>query len=81
LNSNVSVIVAVIGAPRDPSLAAAGAVALQGELGLDGAELPAGHPAAGKGPVKGKPAAYVCRGQTCSLPITDPEALGKVLQF
>jgi uncharacterized protein YyaL (SSP411 family) len=45
------------------------------------AALPAGHPAAGKGPVRGKPAAYVCRGQTCSLPITDPEALGKVLQF
>jgi uncharacterized protein YyaL (SSP411 family) len=47
----------------------------------EGAELPPGHPAAGKGPVHGKPAAYVCRGQTCSLPITDPEALGKALQF
>ena len=45
------------------------------------AALPAGHPAAGKGLVRGKPAAYVCRGQTCSLPITEPEALGKVLQF
>jgi uncharacterized protein YyaL (SSP411 family) len=47
----------------------------------DGAELPAGHPAAGKGPVKGKPAAYVCRGQTCSLPIAEPKALTKALQF
>jgi uncharacterized protein YyaL (SSP411 family) len=47
----------------------------------EGAELPPGHPAAGKGPVHGKPAAYVCRGQTFSLPITDPEALGKALQF
>jgi uncharacterized protein YyaL (SSP411 family) len=47
----------------------------------DGAALPPGHPAAGKGPAQGKPAAYVCRGQTCSLPITDPDALGKSLQF
>jgi uncharacterized protein YyaL (SSP411 family) len=47
----------------------------------DGAALPPGHPAAGKGPVQGKPAAYVCRGQTCSLPITDPDALAKSLQF
>jgi uncharacterized protein YyaL (SSP411 family) len=45
------------------------------------ARLPEGHPAAGKGPVGGKPAAYVCRGQTCSLPITEPEALVKSLQF
>jgi uncharacterized protein len=45
------------------------------------APLPAGHPAAGKGPVSGTAAAYVCRGQTCSLPITEPEALTKALQF
>jgi uncharacterized protein len=37
--------------------------------------LPAGHPASGKGLVEGKPAAYVCEGPVCSLPITEPEAL------
>jgi uncharacterized protein YyaL (SSP411 family) len=31
------------------------------------AQLPARHPAAGKGMVGGKPAAYVCKGQTCGL--------------
>jgi uncharacterized protein YyaL (SSP411 family) len=41
----------------------------------DGAALPATHPAHGKGPAGGKPAAYVCRGTTCSLPLTDPAAL------
>ena len=33
--------------------------------------LPIGHPAAGKGKVNGKPAVYICEGQTCRLPITD----------
>ncbi len=35
----------------------------------------AGHPAAGKGQVDGKVTVYVCAGQTCSLPITDPAQL------
>jgi uncharacterized protein YyaL (SSP411 family) len=30
---------------------------------------------AGRGPVEGRPTAYVCRGRACSLPTTDPEAL------
>ena len=42
--------------------------------------LPQSHPASGKGLVKGKAAAYICRGQTCSLPITEPAALMKALQ-
>jgi uncharacterized protein YyaL (SSP411 family) len=37
----------------------------------DGQDLPASHPAHGKGPVDGAAAAYVCVGTTCSLPITD----------
>ncbi|MBO6518820.1 MAG: thioredoxin domain-containing protein [Rhodospirillales bacterium] len=41
--------------------------------------LPADHAAAGKGMVDGKPAAYVCVGPTCSLPVTDPAALADAL--
>jgi uncharacterized protein YyaL (SSP411 family) len=40
-----------------------------------GEALPPGHPAHGKGPVDGKPAAYVCEGPVCSLPLTDPQRL------
>ncbi len=46
----------------------------------DGSDLPSGHPAAGKGPVDGRAAAYVCRGTTCSLPILEPEALAEALR-
>ncbi len=38
-------------------------------------DLAASHPAAGKSTIEGKPAAYVCRGTTCSLPAMDPTAL------
>ena len=41
----------------------------------DGAALPEGHPARGKGKIDGKPAAYVCAGETCSLPLTEAAAL------
>jgi hypothetical protein len=37
--------------------------------------LPSGHPAHGKGPVAGGPAAYLCRRNVCGLPITEPEML------
>ena len=40
-----------------------------------GGSLPADHPAFGKGLVDGKPAAYVCQGPVCSLPVTDPKTL------
>ena len=40
-----------------------------------GTELPEAHPAHGKGGVGGSAAAYVCVGQTCSLPVTDPDGL------
>jgi uncharacterized protein YyaL (SSP411 family) len=43
------------------------------------AQLPERHPAHGKGMVDGKPAAYVCKGQTCSLPVTHPKGLGTAL--
>ncbi|MGE5768061.1 MAG: thioredoxin domain-containing protein, partial [Bacteroidota bacterium] len=44
-----------------------------------GEALPEGHPAAGKGQVDGRATAYLCRGMTCSLPITDPEKLAAAL--
>jgi uncharacterized protein YyaL (SSP411 family) len=46
-----------------------------------GDELPAGHPAAGKGAVDGKVTVYVCTGQTCSLPVTDPMQLETQLKM
>ena len=41
----------------------------------DGASLPASHLAHGKTAVGGMPTAYVCAGETCSLPVTDAAAL------
>ncbi|MSO96978.1 MAG: thioredoxin domain-containing protein [Rhodospirillaceae bacterium] len=45
----------------------------------DGRALPAAHPAHGKMALDGQAAAYVCRGLTCSAPVTDPAALVKLL--
>ena len=44
-----------------------------------GTALPQTHPAHGKGAVDGRAAAYVCIGQTCSLPVTDAEGLRAAL--
>jgi len=44
-----------------------------------GERLPDGHPAAGKTQVNGQATAYVCRGATCSLPITAPAGLSQAL--
>ena len=44
-----------------------------------GGSLPSNHPASGKGLVDGKPAAYVCEGPVCSLPIADPQTLLETL--
>ena len=44
-----------------------------------GTELPQSHPAHGKGAVDGRAAAYVCVGQTCSLPATDAEGLAAAM--
>jgi uncharacterized protein len=45
-----------------------------------GAALPAGHPAAGKGMIDGRATAYVCPGQTCNLPVTEPAELAHALR-
>jgi uncharacterized protein YyaL (SSP411 family) len=44
-----------------------------------GQKLPAKHPAFGKTMEGGKPTAYICVGQTCSAPITQPVALANSL--
>jgi len=40
-----------------------------------GIDLPPDHPASGKGLVDGRPAAYICAGPVCSLPLVTPEAI------
>ena len=44
-----------------------------------GEALPQSHPAAGKGRADGRATAYVCVGNTCSLPVTEPAALAAAL--
>ncbi len=46
----------------------------------DGTVLPQGHPAHGKTALDGKPTAYVCAGETCSLPVTEVDALVEELK-
>jgi hypothetical protein len=86
LTSAVQVV--VIGDPEASDtqalLAAVNSVALPDrvlQVIAPGEALPDGHPAAGKGPAaEGTATAYVCRGPTCSLPITDPAALTETLR-
>jgi len=44
-----------------------------------GQSLPANHPAAGKGQLDGRATAYVCRGHSCSLPLTNAGELATLL--
>ena len=44
------------------------------------AQLPRNHPAAGKGSIDGRAAAYVCSGGTCSLPLTSAADLEAALR-
>jgi uncharacterized protein YyaL (SSP411 family) len=43
------------------------------------AALPPHHPAAGKKRIENRATAYICRGQTCGLPITEPDELVRAL--
>jgi uncharacterized protein YyaL (SSP411 family) len=79
--------IVLAGEPSEPAFAALRravyAVSLPNRIVLavkPGEDLPPNHPAQGKGPVNGKPAAYVCDGPVCSLPLTDPQALSSALR-
>ncbi|GGO67542.1 thioredoxin domain-containing protein [Nonomuraea cavernae] len=74
--------VAVVGPPGDPRTRALHREALLADVpGLVVAPGPGtddeSRPALldGRGPIDGAPAAYMCRGFTCRLPVTSPEAL------
>ena len=76
----------VLGAEDDPATQALTRAAYDLSLPMlvlqriapDGS-LPASHPATGKGMKDGQPTAYVCRGPTCSLPITAADELSQAL--
>ena len=79
--------IAIVGAADDPKtaelIAAVNARGLPGRVLFtvaDSDSLPAGHPAAGKKRVGGAATAWVCRGQTCSPPATDRDALDRLLR-
>ncbi len=74
--------IVIVGEPEEAGFSAlrrtAYAVSLPNRVMLTpqpGSDLPAGHPAHGKGLVNGRAAAYVCVGPVCSLPLTGPEEL------
>ena len=74
--------IVLIGSPEDAAFRAlrraVSEVSLPNRVVLalaPGEALPSSHPAAGKGLIDGKPAAYVCDGPVCSLPIVAPQQL------
>ncbi len=82
LEAGATVVVA--GDPADPAAQALLQAALAHPdpaivVTRAGPGLGADHPARGKGPVGGRPAAYVCRGGTCLPPVTDPAELSAAL--
>ena len=78
--------IVLAGEPSDPGFAALRRAVYQVSLPnrvmlavKPGEALPSSHPATGKGLVAGRPAAYVCEGPVCSLPLTVPQALTDAL--
>ena len=74
--------IVVVGEPGDPLFDglrhAVYGISLPNRVVLSlppGCELPIDHPAHGKGLVDGRPAAYVCVGPVCSLPLAETEKL------
>jgi hypothetical protein len=79
--------VAIVGPADDPRTGALHRAALEGYhahrvvSGGDptGGDLPAIPLLMGRGLVDGRPAAYVCRGYACEAPVTEPDAVRRVL--
>jgi uncharacterized protein YyaL (SSP411 family) len=76
----------VITAPSVPDAAAMAAIARRRAtpshlitVHAGAIRVPPSHPAFGRPAVDGKPTAYICRGETCSLPVTDPDQLARIL--
>ena len=82
LEAGATVVVA--GDPADPRTGALLRAALAHPdpavvVARAGAGLGPDHPAHGKGPVAGRPAAYVCRGGVCLPPVTEVAGLSAAL--
>jgi uncharacterized protein YyaL (SSP411 family) len=86
--------IAVVGPPGDPRTAALhltafraappGAVIALGDGGPAGGGSSGGGSVpllTGRSLVNGSPAAYVCRGFTCLVPVTEPDALRQALEY
>jgi len=78
-------VVVVGGDPGDPRAKALAAIALASPdpatcllRTRDGADWPEGSPGYGRAPIGGAPAAYLCRGAVCSLPVAAPEELRRL---
>ncbi|WP_247879176.1 hypothetical protein [Azospirillum brasilense] len=78
--------IVIVGDPQAPDTAALRRAVLDRPLPdrilsvlPPGTDLPAGHPAHGKGLQGGVATAYVCTGMTCSPPVTAPDALAAAL--
>ncbi len=78
--------IVLIGEPRTAGLEALREMALAAPMPgtvvlalAPGTALPIGHPAHGKDQQDSQPTAYVCPGQTCRLPVTNPAELASLL--
>jgi uncharacterized protein YyaL (SSP411 family) len=76
----------LIGEPENPDLARLRRTALAAPVPeavvlsiAPEATLPSGHPAHGKDRIDGRATAYVCPGQTCQAPVTEPAELAASL--
>lgn len=85
LQSGVQIV--LVGTAGDPTLEAVQEAARKVPLAdrlvtviAPGADLPLEHPASGKGLVDGRPAAYICVGPVCSLPLVTPDAITEHLR-
>ncbi len=73
----------LVGDPESEGIKALRAAVLKDRPALlvytaDATALPETHIAQGKNMIDGKPTLYLCTGQTCSLPITDPADVASV---